>query len=334
MRYLTPPPTPLPSPPYPHPTRQTGYVHDFAITKRYSVVFDGNLVVNWDRAAAGGDMWEFRRDVPGRIGIFPRHAQDESEVEWFDVEPFCVSHVVNAWEEEVMVAEGEEPVVEVVIVANNIGYESFNPQFPAETPRDPDANLHKWRLRLARKTNRKETAAAAAAQESVLRRVRSDFPQYNHTRTGRPLRYVYAQLLDYEEPNHAPYLFGAYKYDLRTDTFKDHVWGEEKGRYLGGEAFFVPRVPPSTDTGVPGRRGKEEAADEEGAEDDGFLLVLVNDVRKKRTELRVYDARTFGDGAGNGPPVATVVCPRRIVPLGTHGVWLSQEEVNRVEQQA
>ena len=126
---------------------------------------------------------------------------------------------------------------------------------------------------------------------------------------GRP-RFVYAALLDYEEPNHAPYLYGAYKFDLATGACREQVWGA-KGRFQGGEPLFAPR-PGST------------------REDDGWVLCLVNDKVLRRTELRVYDAADFGAPGGGAAPVATVVCPRRLVPLGTHGLWLGKDEVDSV----
>ena len=89
-------------------------------------------------------IWQFRRDIPGKIGIFPRHATDGSQVRWFTVEPFCVSHTACAWEE--VDADDGQPIV--VVVTNNIGHESFSPTFPLETPVDPDANLHEYRFHI------------------------------------------------------------------------------------------------------------------------------------------------------------------------------------------
>ena len=138
--------------------------------------------------------------------------------------------------------------------------------------------------------------------------------------------------MDYQEPNHAPFLFGCYKFDLAKGTFRTQLWGAEKGRYCAGEPFFVPRR-------RPGSSGSPVDQDEEAqlAEDDGYLVVLVNDVRRQRTELRVYDAGpefgVEGEGSGAGAtipaPVATIVCPRRIVPLGTHGIFLAADEIRK-----
>ena len=236
-------------------------------------------------------IWQFRRAIPGRIGIFPRHATDHTQVQWFDVDPYCVSHTACAWEE--TDTGSGHPIV--VIITNNIGHESFSPTFPAETPKDPDANLHEYRFHLG----------SGRVEEKALMRLRSDFPTthsaWNKQELGRKPRFVYAALLDYEEPNHAPILFGAYKYDLASGACKRELWGDD---CYGGEPFFAPRPNPR-------------------AEDDGYVLVLVNNARQRRTELRIFDAVRFGQ-PNSAALVATIVCPRRIVPMGTHGVWLDK----------
>ena len=65
---------------FPISLRGTSYNHDFAITKNYSICFDGNLTLNWQTLFASdnnklkeksGEMWQFNSDKPGRIGVFP-----------------------------------------------------------------------------------------------------------------------------------------------------------------------------------------------------------------------------------------------------------------------
>ena len=286
------------------PLRHTSYNHDCAATRNFSIVYDGNLVLSWDKVMNGGKrdncrdgssgIWQFLRDIPGRIGIFPRHATHHTSVQWFDVEPYCVSHTACAWEE--TDTDGKNTIV--VIITNNIGHESFSPTFPTETPCDPDANLHEYRFHLK----------SGHVEERALMRIRSDFPTthtgWNKPELGHKQRFIYAALLDYEEPNHAPILFGAYKYDLANGECKRELWGNH---CYGGEPFFVPRSNPHS-------------------EDDGYVLVLVNNAPQRRTELRIFDALLFGQPNCEAL-VCTIVCPRRIVPMGTHGIWLDKSSV-------
>ena len=52
-----------------------------------------------------------------------------------------------------------------------------------------------------------------------------------------------------------------------------------------------------------------------GGEAEGWVLSVVYDARKDRSDLVILDATNFG-----GKPVATVALPQR-VPFGFHGIW-------------
>jgi carotenoid cleavage dioxygenase-like enzyme len=115
-------------------------------------------------------------------------------------------------------------------------------------------------------------------------------------------------MLNYQEPNHAPVIEGMYKYDLLSKSWTSEMFRHDDDDHVvcGGEPYFVPKISCR-------------------AEDDGYLVVLVNDFRKRRTELRVHDAVMFGQDTTS--LVATIVCPKRIIPLGTHGLWIGKDEV-------
>ncbi|OLT28327.1 hypothetical protein BJF83_15705 [Nocardiopsis sp. CNR-923] len=57
------------------------------------------------------------------------------------------------------------------------------------------------------------------------------------------------------------------------------------------------------------------------AEDDGYLLTIVSDLRRRLSELVVLDARD-----PTGEPVATVELPHH-VPLGVHGSWIPDQDL-------
>ena len=296
---------------------KTAYSHDFAASHLYSCCFDGNLQLNWkiimdnamnamrtqksntDSKHGENDtpsVWTYRRDIPGRIGFFPRHATSQEEVVWCDVLPFAVSHTAACYDDD----DGS-----LVIVTNNIGNESFSPRFPTETPVDEDACLNMYRIDPINHT----------VVETVLWRGRSDFPTTNKNWQG-PTRYVYAALLDYQEPNHCPHLYGMYKFDLQQRTMHTEIWSASSSSSssnamnenlrFGGEPLFV---------------AKENGVDE----DDGYVLVLVNDMDKRRTELRLYDAKKIGEEKSL---IATVIpVGKRIQPLGTHGIYLNEKQI-------
>ena len=62
-------------------------MHDMAITRKYSLVFDMNLRFDLSKgfggAGEGTGPWKHRRDVNARFGVFPRHRP--SEIVWIEV---------------------------------------------------------------------------------------------------------------------------------------------------------------------------------------------------------------------------------------------------------
>jgi carotenoid cleavage dioxygenase-like enzyme len=83
------------------------------------------------------------------------------------------------------------------------------------------------------------------------------------------------------------------KHDFRSGTRSRYHYGD--GRYTG-EMVFAPDPNGS-------------------AEDDGWLLSIVYDVRDDTSEFMILDARAIEDG-----PIARVPLPRR-VPCGFHANW-------------
>ena len=52
---------------FPIQLRDNCYNHDFAVTRKFSICFDGNLVLGME-VQATGSMWRFLRDRPGEGG--------------------------------------------------------------------------------------------------------------------------------------------------------------------------------------------------------------------------------------------------------------------------
>jgi carotenoid cleavage dioxygenase-like enzyme len=56
------------------------------------------------------------------------------------------------------------------------------------------------------------------------------------------------------------------------------------------------------------------------AEDDGWLMTFVTDLRTQTAELWIIDARDMG------PPIAAIEIPAW-VPAGVHGSWIDDAEI-------
>jgi carotenoid cleavage dioxygenase-like enzyme len=153
-------------------------------------------------------------------------------------------------------------------------------QGPDNLPR----GLERWTIDPA--TRRVEVRTIDAAPQ--------DFPRIDERLFGQPHRFIYSMAL----PEHAgSAMTGAtklYRHDLSTGVRQVHDFGP--GRHPG-EFVFVPKSPASR-------------------EQEGWLMGLVVDLPKRRTELAILDCEDF-----EGSPAAVVHLPHR-VPPGFHGNWI------------
>ena len=275
-------------------------MHDFAITRRFTLFLDLPLTFDFARLASGRPILEFEPQLGARIGVLARHAPG-AEIRWFNISPCFVFHVLNAFE------DGDSVVLRACRYDDFPDLLSFNTDDgkAVESGRRDDSSrksagqgrgtkeaagatdaetathglhLHEWRIDLTLGT----------VAEKALAELPCEFPRLHESRQGRAARFGYAAAAGGDL---SP---GALKFDHQTGGVARHAYGKDR---WGGEALFAPR---------PGS----------SVEDDGWLLTFVYDRASDRSELVVIDARSMA-----AEPIARVLLPRR-VPYGFHGVWL------------
>ncbi|KAF3616119.1 putative carotenoid 9,10(9',10')-cleavage dioxygenase 1-like, partial [Capsicum annuum] len=72
--------------------------HEIGVTKRYNVILDFPLTVDIIRLIIGGELIKYDKDGYARIGIMPRYG-DTTSIKWFEIEPCCVFHIINCYED-------------------------------------------------------------------------------------------------------------------------------------------------------------------------------------------------------------------------------------------
>jgi carotenoid cleavage dioxygenase len=151
----------------------------------------------------------------------------------------------------------------------------------ADVP-DATANLSRFTIDLGR----------GQATWERLGDLPAEFPRVNAAVEGRRHRYGYVASFASGRPK-GPRFDSVTKYDLaRGASEKTHVFGPGQ---VTGEAVFAPD-PAST------------------GEDDGWLLSLVHDEHRTKTDLVILDAHDMTE-------TARIHMPRR-VPYGFHANWL------------
>ena len=197
--------------PIPH----ASYVHDLAITERYTVLLDMPLLFDPRRLLTGASAYEFARGMPCRIGVIPRHGRAD-EVRWFETDTCFIAHTVNAWD------EGDA----VVLVAGRMDEIELG---AAQLAGGPIYNSTPMitRFRLDLRSGRVEV--------ETLERGAAEFFQVSAARLGRRSRVAWAGRLS---PYQLFALGGVARIDLETGRADEFSFGA--GRF-GGDFQVVAR---------------------------------------------------------------------------------------------
>ncbi|TVU09155.1 hypothetical protein EJB05_42597, partial [Eragrostis curvula] len=286
--------------------------HDIGVTLKYNIIIDLPLTIDISRLIRGGQLIEFEKKSNARIGVMPRYGDAES-VLWFNVEPFCMLHLINCFE------EGDE-----VVVRGLRSQESIIPG-PRYAPNNNDSEgtevteddnftkhgirteyfscLYQWRLNLKTK--------AVSGEYLTGTDFSMEFPMINNQYTGMQHSYAYAQVVDSltsssdncEKVNPKYGGFAKLCLDKRNNSeVSESDLIETQYHWLGKNMFcsgaaFVARVGGS-------------------CEDDGWIISFVHNEKTNTSQVYIIDAKRFEDA-----PVARITLPQR-VPYGFHGTFI------------
>ncbi|KAK1630172.1 hypothetical protein QYE76_004487 [Lolium multiflorum] len=295
--------------------------HDIGVTLKYTIILDLPLTIDIDRLTKGGQLIEFEKGSYSRIGVMPRYGDAES-VMWFDLEPLCMFHLINCFE------EGDEVVVQGFRSADSIipGPRLNKQDMVLETTeltkhgkaRKHEINeklfsrLYEWRLNLETKT--------VSGEYLTGTKWSLEFPMIHNNYTGVRHNYAYAQIVDSltRTGGNSEKVLPKYgslaklcleeRENVTETSAKDlvkmeiHRLGED--RFCSG-ASFVPRV-----------GGTHE--------DDGWIISFVHDEKTNTSQVHIIDTQRF-----EGAPVAKITLPQR-VPYGFHGTFIHSNTNGRV----
>jgi carotenoid cleavage dioxygenase-like enzyme len=235
------------------PVREPAYMHSFAMTSRYAVLFDQPLVVNPLRLAFGNrpfiENYEWKPERGSRFLIIDREAGELRAT--VEADAFFTFHQVNAFEE-----DGELVVDLVAFDDASIIDALYLDKLRAGVREASAGHLRRYRLPLD----------GGRAEPEQLYDEPVELPRIAYrSRNGRPYRFVYAAAQHGDD-----YFDSLVKIDVGDGSALR--WREE-GCYPGEPVFVAA---PSAD-----------------AEDDGVVLSVVLDARAERSFLLVLDASSF-----------------------------------------
>nr|XP_043613028.1 probable carotenoid cleavage dioxygenase 4, chloroplastic [Erigeron canadensis] len=233
--------------------KSPSFLHDFAITKKYAIFPELQIGFSPMGMISGGSPVAADLKKLPRIGVIPRYAKDESEMEWFEVPGLNIIHVINAWEED----GGDK----VVMVTPNI----LSVEHTLERMDLIHASLEKVTINLK----------SRMVSRHPLSTRNLDFGVINPAFLAIKNRYIYCGVGD-----PMPKICGVVKLDLsipETDRRECIVATRMFGTgCFGGEPFFVAREPdnPNAD------------------EDDGYVISYVHDENTGESRFVVMEAKS------------------------------------------
>ncbi len=269
-------------------------IHDMALTQKHILIPFGGYVTSKERLLAGKVHWGWDDSKPSYIGVIPRDG-DAKDMRWFKGPLRCMMHTLNAQEEK----DGK-----ITLYASFWDY-NFFPFFP---PVDGTP----WNPAKARAFIRKITLDMNSKKDGWTEKILwpnqvSDLGKVDPRVLSLPTRYTYTSFSDPERsfdrarigagaPTTATNSYG--RFDFATGKLDKYFAGPTHNLQ---ELSFVPR------------KG--------GAEGDGYIVGVAENLAEQRSEMVIADAQRLGDG-----DIARVLLPFRLSPQ-VHGVWAGADEL-------
>ena len=193
------------------------FMHDFAVTEKYTLFLDFPITLDIGRAISGGPAVDFEPQYGSRIGVMPRYGTDQ-DVRWFDVETGVVIHTANAWDEgnEIVLQASRSRTADIAGAGTSEG----------NNLKENQGRLYEWRINL-------ETESIT---ERTLSETPCDFTRVNDDYACHKTQYVYAGIFNTDR---AFTFDGIMKYDNESGITTEFRYGPNRH---GGEAVFAPKV--------------------------------------------------------------------------------------------
>ena len=113
-------------------TKSPALMHDFAMTENYVMFMEFPIEFPWWAMLTGSHIpFKWKEGGPSRFGVMPK-VGTSADVQWFDIDPAFVFHVMNAYE------QGDEVILDVARYERMWVKNSSDFNYPAYLSRYPE----------------------------------------------------------------------------------------------------------------------------------------------------------------------------------------------------
>ncbi|KAK4709386.1 hypothetical protein R3W88_030311 [Solanum pinnatisectum] len=291
--------------------------HEIGVTKRYNVILDFPLTIDLNRLIIGEQLIKYDKDGYARIGIMP-HYGDYNSIKWFEIEPCCVFHIINCFEDndEVVVRACRArksiiPRPDIIVDELGLSLDALNEMSFNKDNIESSKNLFsffkvcEWRLNT--RTNEVKMKNLTTNDHRFI----MEFPMINEHFIGLKNKFGYLQLIDSENLSGGFAKFGGlaklHFEERQVENSKDNK--EEEDLIKAEYHIFPKNTFCSGATFVPKLDGVDE--------DDGWIVAFTHNENTNQSQVYIIDAKKIESEA-----VAIIILPSR-VPYGFHGAFMS-----------
>lgn len=294
----------------------SAFTHDMMITEHYSLVIESSIIFDVRRIVSG-ELFKLDENHRLRIGVIPKGAKDNKSMKWFTFPgAFGIIHGINAWEE-VKIVDGKETIE---IVFHTPMTKEFHGNQKRMLGKASDFQVYELRMNMA---------TGEAAILPYRTNIDIEFPNVHPKFVGRKTNFAFASEIQYQR-----HLYGTSQEQQaqplqgqgNRPSFQNHFNAIVKLDLFNRQ--LVHRIPLPADhvCGEPVLIPKKLPEGQQPAPDDVYLAAFVSrlNAKEENIDVYIYDGKTM-----NPEPVAVIHGNNLRVPLGFHGLWISEEDLQK-----
>jgi carotenoid cleavage dioxygenase-like enzyme len=283
------------------PLSYTSFAHDMSITEKYVILYDNSIIFD-KKGIFKGEFFTMKSNKPFRIGLLPKTASSAEEIMWFQLNSsYGIVHPLNAW---------DEPSTNEVVIVTPLSptFNSFDPTKAKVTGND--YTMTQLRLNMISKEITVIPLEDKSSYSSSLPML-VEFSNIHPDFLGKKAAFGFSGEIHLTDR----FFHKIVKFNLNQMKVDKKISLPTED-YICGEPVIVPRDIIKV--------GGMETFSRVDYSDYVYIAVFAMNKSTFESEWIVYDGFTMKQ-----EPVVRISIPGKRVPLGFHGLWISEADLTK-----